>query len=194
LSHLLCSNRAMEAIETSGERRVFARAVVDPQNWYPLEMSLENRPSPGFPHDYVIACRRTEESGISNSEAYAPYGHDTRLGAWDQRISYEVFRKIIVSLDSARILAFPVAQERPYFCSGPAGRSFVLEYRDRTYRWSNYGATTGWESLEASVEIMLAAVMYPGYVEQARPYFSLRRHMEAKKARHLLESAEGKDD
>jgi len=138
----------------SMRERLFVR--VDPGNSYPIEMTLESRPLPGFPDHYVIACRRTEDMGISDpsNPAYES-GRGLRMGTWNQPVSKEFARKVVGMLEHATV-PWSVL---PDMLDGPPISKFVVKLGRTHLEWQAYGL--GDDALSRAIQLMVDAVEKP---------------------------------
>lgn len=141
----------------------FVRVRIDPEDWYPFEMSLEVRPLPGFPENYVIACKRSRDERPP-CNCHAAYNPDTRFGEWEQPITVDLFREIMRILDEARIPPRTTGAP-PNMLDGPAQTRFVLELDGARFEWSSRDDRAGWEPLRQVVALMEEASRAPSPVD-----------------------------
>lgn len=113
-------------------KHLFVR--MDPGNWYPLEMSLRSRSREGFLDGYVIACRRTEDMGISDTSSLPYLSPEPRMGEWEQPISHKVFSKILGMLENATI---PRSRALTML-DGPPLRQYLVEFEAIRIGWQAY--------------------------------------------------------
>ena len=153
----------------------FFRVRVDAEDWHPLDMALIVRPLPGFPENYAIACRRSEDDPIRDQSDLGYYGPSpTRFGEWEQPITRELFLRILEIVENARIPLVPSGGGGPCTIDGPPITHYTLEIGGTSFRWLGPGKPGGWEPLAEAADLMLAAVEAAKPVLLPPSYFQRR--------------------
>lgn len=127
---------------------------VDPGDSYPLEWTLDSRPLPGFPDCWAIACKRTEDMGITDPMAYRT-GREPRMGQWDQPVSKEFARRVFGVLEHATIPWSLL----PDTLDGPTPWTFVVELGRIRLEWQAH--SLGDDGVSQAVRLMIDAVERP---------------------------------